>query len=288
MDIGFDLAILYRGSLESCNYDCWYCPFAKAQDSADSLAADAAGLRRFVDWVAANRTRRLGILFTPWGEALVRDYYRKALVELSHLPHVARVVAQTNLSYPLEWLEKANRRSTALWCSYHPSQTTQQRFLGQTARLRELGIRHSVGTVGLKEDLPEIESLRAALLQQTTLWINAFKREANYYTAEQVARLAAIDKFFPLNNTYHPSRGKACQAGERAITVDEHGEVHRCHFVDQRLGNLYTDDLSAMLMPRACPNESCHCYIGYINLPELGFQKSHAQNMLERIPAQKR
>ncbi len=286
MDIGFDLAILYRGSLESCNYDCWYCPFAKAQDSADSLAADAAGLRRFVDWVAADRTRRLGILFTPWGEALVRDYYREALVELSHLPHVTRVVAQTNLSYPLDWLESADRRSAALWCSYHPSQTSRERFLSQTARLRELGIRHTVGMVGLKEDLPEIESMRAALPEQTTLWINAYKREANYYTADQVARLGAIDRFFPLNNTYHPSRGKACEAGARTITVDESGEVHRCHFVNQRLGNLYTDDLAAMLKPRACPNESCHCYIGYINLPELGFQQSHAQGMLERIPAQ--
>ena len=63
--------ILYRGPLSSCNYACGYCPFAKRRDTRAALARDAADLARFVDWVRGQR-RALRVLFTPWGEALVR------------------------------------------------------------------------------------------------------------------------------------------------------------------------------------------------------------------------
>src|SRR5262245_43327614 len=107
MALELDLAILYRGDLESCNYACAYCPFAKRRDTRAALAADARALDRFVDWIARRHDLRFGILFTPWGEALIRRFYRDAFVRLSRMPHVARVVAQTNLSYPLGWLADA-------------------------------------------------------------------------------------------------------------------------------------------------------------------------------------
>ena len=53
----------------------------------------------------------VGVLFTPWGEALVRKGYRDALVELSHLPHVDRVAIQTNLSAPLRFVQAGVK-----WC----------------------------------------------------------------------------------------------------------------------------------------------------------------------------
>lgn len=284
MGLGFDLAILYRGSLESCNYDCWYCPFAKAKDSAESLAVDQAGLERFVCWVENNQRRSLGILFTPWGEALVRDYYREAFVHLSNLSHVTRVVAQTNLSYPLDWLESANRGTAALWCSYHPSQTSRDRFIAQSTKLDELGVRHSIGMVGLKQDIPEIVAMRRQLAPKKTLWVNAYKRERDYYSDSDISLLESIDPHFPVNNTHHPSKNKSCSAGERAITVDENGDIHRCHFVGTTIGNLYTDDLDKVLQPRACPNDTCHCYIGYTHLDHLNQYKAFGPGLLERIP----
>lgn len=44
---------------------------------------------------------------------MVRPYYQRAFVELSGLPQVNRVAAQTNLSYPLKWLREVDRRSAA-------------------------------------------------------------------------------------------------------------------------------------------------------------------------------
>src|SRR5262249_42074059 len=95
------LSVLYRGPLCSCNYACWYCPFAKRTESAAELSNDRAALERFVGWIGANADFPMGILFTPWGEALVRPWYQDALVRLTRLPHVQRAAAQTNGRWPL-------------------------------------------------------------------------------------------------------------------------------------------------------------------------------------------
>ncbi len=89
--------ILYRGPLESCNYDCKYCPFAKKKNTREELRYDAACLEKFVAWVT-QQNRDISILFTPWGEALIRRYYQTALVQLSRLVNVKKVAIQTNLS----------------------------------------------------------------------------------------------------------------------------------------------------------------------------------------------
>jgi MoaA/NifB/PqqE/SkfB family radical SAM enzyme len=285
--VPFELALLYRGSLSSCNYACWYCPFAKRRDDRAARERDAAELARFVDWVATHRERRLGILFTPWGEALVRRGYRDAMVALSQMDHVVKVAAQTNLSCRLDWLAEARRERLALWCTYHPSQVARARFLGRCRELDALGIRYSVGMVGLRDDLEEIEALRRRLAPEVYLWVNAFKRDPAHYDAEQLARLAAIDPRFPLNNTRHPSEGRPCHAGHRAVTVDGAGTVRRCHFVSDVLGNLYEAPLDQILAPRPqpCPAATCGCHLGAVHLVELGQYAAYGAGLLERIPA---
>lgn len=130
-----ELSILYRGPLASCNYACWYCPFAKSRQNRAELANDRAALGHFVDWVASRHEDRLSILFTPWGEALVHRCYQKALAKLSHLPQVAKVAAQTNLACNLDWIERCDKKRLALWCSYHPGQVARDRFLAQCEQL---------------------------------------------------------------------------------------------------------------------------------------------------------
>ncbi|MET0264153.1 MAG: STM4011 family radical SAM protein, partial [Duganella sp.] len=145
------LSLLYRGALSSCNYACPYCPFAKKRDSRAVLARDARELERFTQWVSA-QSRPISVLFTPWGEALVRRHYRSAMQALATMPHVRQVALQTNLSGPLGWLaemDSASRARIGLWCTYHPGQTTLERFLARCARLDAIGVRYSVGMVAL-------------------------------------------------------------------------------------------------------------------------------------------
>src|SRR5262249_14939237 len=159
--VALSLSILYRGPLSSCNYACAYCPFAKRREGSEELAADKRALERFVDWVAGRPTEdRLGILFTPWGEALVRPWYRAALVRLTSLPQVVRAAAQTNLSCPLGWVDDCDREKLALWATFHPTEVAREHFLARCLELDRRGVRFSVGVVGLREHFADIEALR--------------------------------------------------------------------------------------------------------------------------------
>ncbi len=276
--------ILYRGSLSSCNYSCDYCPFAKTANTRAELQQDARELECFVDWVE-RADHPLGILFTPWGEAIVRGYYRQAIVRLSHLPHVRRVALQTNLSCGLDDFAGADRAALALWATFHPTQVTLDRFAKRCEELQALQIRFSVGVVGLREHFAAIRELRLRLPASVYLWVNSYKRAANYYSDDDLNLLRSVDPYFDLNRHHYASGGKACQAGQRVFTVDGQGNVRRCHFIDDPIGNIYQGDIFASLSPRPCTNATCGCHIGYVHRPELQLDQLFGDNLLERIPA---
>lgn len=277
------LRILYRGRLASCNYGCQYCPFAKKLDSRAELERDARDLQRFLAWVA-DADRRIGVFFTPWGEALIRKSYQQALVELSHMEHVARAAIQTNLSASLQWVRAAEPTKVGIWATYHPEWARRSEFVDKVSLLHELGVSVSAGVVGLKPFFEEIASLRAELPAGVYLWINANKRDPGYYSAAEIAALEVVDPFFGLNTVAHPSAGRSCRAGADVISVDGAGEVRRCHFIDERIGNLYEDELASVLRERPCSNATCGCHIGYVHLDELGLASVYGDGILERVP----
>ena len=281
-----NLAILYRGPLSSCNYGCPYCPFAKHTETRAEHEADRLALERFVAWVAAQAGRQIAVFFTPWGEALIRRRYQRAIVALTNLPNVSKVAIQTNLSARLDWAEDCDKSRLGLWATYHPGETSRARFLAKCLEADGRGLRLSVGVVGLTEHAAEIAALRRELPPQIYLWINAYKRVPAYYEPADIARFTAIDPLFPLNNQRHPSLGKPCRAGESVISVDGDGTMRRCHFVREPIGNIYAADWAAALREQACPNESCGCHIGYVHLDELQLGQVFGAGILERIPAE--
>ncbi|MBT2211027.1 MULTISPECIES: STM4011 family radical SAM protein [Actinomadura] len=276
------LTILYRGPLASCDYDCPYCPFAKRRDTPDRLRADRAALERFTAWVSG-RDHRVSVLFTPWGEGLVRSWYRRALVALSHLPHVERVAIQTNLSHRVSWTAEADPSRLALWATYHPGQVPYERFLGKCRELADGGIRFSVGIVGHPDHLDAARRLRADLPTGTYLWVNA--EEGRRYGDAEAGAWTGIDPLFPVSRRPHASRGLPCRTGESVVSVDGDGTVRRCHFVPSVLGNLYDGTFLDALGPRPCPLDTCDCHIGYVHLEPLGLYDTFAGGILERIPA---
>lgn len=280
-----DLTILYRGPLSSCNYGCDYCPFAKHFETPAELEADRRGLLRFVLWCEENRHVTLSVFFTPWGEALIRSWYRNALIFLSHLPNIRRVAIQTNLSCRLDWLDAANRQTVGIWATFHPAQTSPEEFLAKCRQLSDRGIRYSVGVVGMKEHLPAAQLLRSQLSPDTYLWINAYKRDPDYYTPSLLEAFEAIDPCFPTNTHHHPSKGRPCRTGHSVISVDGDGTIRRCHFIKTPIGNLYDASFPECLLPRPCTNDTCGCHIGYIHMPDLKLYELYGEGILERIPA---
>jgi MoaA/NifB/PqqE/SkfB family radical SAM enzyme len=282
--MALSLSILFRGPLSSCNYGCAYCPFAKRHEAAAELAVDRRALGRFVEWVAGRIGDRIAILFTPWGEALTRRWYRDALIRLTHLPQVERAAIQTNLSCGLDWVDDCDKRRLALWTTFHPSQSSRGRFIARCRELDRRGVRFSVGIVGLKEHRGEAEALRRELPQHVYVWVNAYKRDPDYYAAEDLRHFAAIDPLFPVNAVRHPSLGRSCRAGRSVIAVDGEGTIRRCHFIRAPIGNLYEPGFEAALVERPCTNATCSCHIGYVHLDHLGLYPVFGPGVLERIP----
>ncbi|QDT40542.1 hypothetical protein Pan241w_05990 [Gimesia alba] len=278
------LSILYRGPLSSCNYDCHYCPFAKVHETAAELKTDRRALEKFGDWISTRKQDRLSIFFTPWGEALTRRWYQEAICHLTSLDQIEKVVAQTNLSYNLDWIENANAQKLALWCTYHPSQTTRKKFLSQSQQLSQRGISHSVGTVGLPEDLEEIEQLRRELPPDIYLWVNAYKSSGKKYNDDTLKRFETIDPLFQLNTQYHSSLGRSCRCGSSVISVDGTGTIFRCHFMKEPIGNIYESDFESHLQESPCTNQTCGCHIGYVHMDDLELYSVFQEGILERIP----
>jgi MoaA/NifB/PqqE/SkfB family radical SAM enzyme len=283
-----NLSILYRGPLSSCNYACDYCPFAKRTETPAELHHDRECLERFVSWAGTRTSDTLGVLFTPWGEALVRRWYQSALAALTRMPHVRKAAIQTNLSCKLDWVSECDKSKLALWCTFHPTETTREKFVAKCHSLLAAGVRFSVGVVGLKEQFAEIDALRHELPGEVYLWVNAYKREADYYTPEMIEELTRVDPLFPLNNTHHASRGEMCRAGSTVISVDGEGIVRRCHFIKTPIGNIYDPDFETCLSERVCTNDTCGCHIGYVHLDRLKLYDTFGEGVLERVPLEYR
>jgi len=279
-----NLSIFYRGPLSSCNYGCGYCPFAKRIDSKRQLSRDRQSLQRFTSWLAAQPQHQWNVMFTPWGEALVRAWYREAIAVLSGLPQVATVAVQTNLSCRIDWIAKCRLDRLALWATFHPTETDARPFLRKVRQLRDWGVRLSVGMVGVPELLENIIVMRQELPADVYLWINAQQPRSRPYTVEEVARFSSVDPHFTLTARRRPSLGKPCRTGETAFTVDGSGNMRRCHFVAAIIGNIYESGWEQSLLPRPCPNRFCDCFLGKAQLRDGALEAVFAAQVIERIP----
>jgi MoaA/NifB/PqqE/SkfB family radical SAM enzyme len=238
-------------------------------------------LKRFTDWVAA-QTREISVLFTPWGEALIRGYYREAIARLSHLPHVATVAIQTNFSCDTGWLQDCDLGTAAFWVTYHPTEISRAKFVAKIEELAYHGARYSVGVVGDPAGLDEIERLKKDLPAGAYLWVNAMTGRAIRYSPEQIIRLTQIDPLFSLNHRPHRSKGRACFAGETVISVDADGAATRCHFIKTQIGNIYDPAFEEALQPRDCSAAYCRCHIGYSHIKDLELRSLFGEGFLER------
>lgn len=277
------VSILYRGHLSSCNYGCNYCPFAKTKDTKESLLKDKRSLEKFVRLVDSYKHIQFKIFFTPWGEALIRSYYQQLITELSHYNNVEKIAVQTNLSCNLQWLKKTDTTKIALWTTYHPGETNRNSFLHKCKTLDDTGVTYSVGIVGFKEVIQEIETIRELLPSDKYVWINALKKQHDYYTSEEKERLIAVDPYVTNNMVYYESKGKACKTGHTVISVDGDGTMFRCHFIKEPMGNIYEGDFTEKLYRRPCTNNTCSCHIGYVHMDDLKLYDLYKGHELERV-----
>ncbi|MDR2471111.1 MAG: STM4011 family radical SAM protein [Treponema sp.] len=281
----YSRVIYYRGFLRSCNYRCPYCPFGKSVKShrgrtrldrdAKALDRDAKALDRLCGAVSGLGPD-LSIMLVPRGEALIHPYYWDALARLCDHDSVRLLACQTNASFSVEAFASRLYRcrdKLRLWCSFHPSQTSMDTFLGQCRLLHERGFRLCAGTVASSESVPLIGELRRRLPPEVYVWINA-REGARPLGPEAAAYCGRVDPLFPLETALRPAGPARCYAGRRSFFMEGNGDLFACNISGIKLGNLYRDGLpdGSGDRSRICRARDCHCYLAYVNrtdLPEL-------------------
>jgi MoaA/NifB/PqqE/SkfB family radical SAM enzyme len=283
------LLVLFRTRLEWCNYACGYCPWnaTARRVPAEEFRRDEERLRRVLDRVA-ELPDPVEFFITPRAEYLVLPYWRDAVARLLALPQVRRVTVQTNLSFDVqEFLGRIDAAKLALWTTYHPGETPADEWEALRRKwdlLRRRGVPFSVGIVDVREGLPHLRRLRESLPREVYVWVNAYQREADYYTPEELDAIRRVDPYFDLNNQNYPSRGRPCTAGQRAVYLDDEGDLRRCFFVGEVLGNLFRDGWRRWPEARGCPRDGCHCYVGHMHIVELDFRSIYGEHLAARIP----
>jgi MoaA/NifB/PqqE/SkfB family radical SAM enzyme len=283
------LLVLFRTRVEWCNYTCSYCPWNAELNRvpAEVFRQDEARLKRVLDRVA-ELPAPVEFFITPKAEYLILPYWREAVRRLLALPQVERVTVQTNLSLDLApFLDSVAAHKLALWTTYHPSEVDAaglEKLHAKWQLLQYRRIPFSVGIVGTHDALPHLEALRQRLDRRVYLWVNAYQREPNYYSAEELERIRAVDRWFDLNNQQFPSLGQPCLAGHRAVYLDDEGDLRRCFFVGEVFANIFRDGWKTLDAPRSCPKTSCHCYVGHMHIVELDFRGIYGRYLAARIP----
>ena len=258
----------YRGSLDSCNYSCNYCPFSKKHKcSREELAEDEKSLAGFVDNVikkAEESKKKCAVQIVPYGEALIHKYYWRELARLTCSPYIEAAGAQTNLSFDVncmagEFMEyNGDFGKLRLWCTFHPQMVEMDSFLQQCQKLSGYGILYCVGTVGVSAQAGIIKRLREKLPADVYLWINKMDGLKRRYTEEETRIFSGIDEYFETGLKHYKADTSKCTD---SLFTEADGSVRRCNTcIPGKDGT-------------ACTRKECSCYLCYCNqqVPELVF-----------------
>ncbi len=258
--------ITYRGSLSSCNYKCAYCPFSKHTQGAgvNELAADKKHLQRFIRRVGESGFCG-GVQIAPHGEALIHRYYWEGMAQLSRLPGVKAVGAQSNFSFCVEEMlpvfsETGGKiEKLRLWGTFHPAMTVAEVFTDTCRRLRERGVSLCVGAVAVPEELPVFQKFRKELPEEITMWFNAMDGLERGYTPEEQRAFQTMDPYFE-RSCHPPAADSRWCTGH--LFVRSTGEVTSCNLCRIPRGNFYEASLEELAASvQICHRKRCDCYL---------------------------
>lgn len=265
--------IYYRGILSSCNYSCSYCPFAKRKSNQAELKKDFQQLNRFYREIE-NTTfdKPVGIFFTPYGEALIHNYYIEMMAKLSKLKSIKYVSCQTNFSFDIDkflGLIKENDGDLSkikLWATYH-SEMIDPEIFSNKAKIISEHIDISVGMVAIPGKSDEVVEFREVLSQNIYLWINGKAREKSRYTKKEIDKLINVDPLFGSELFRHKVEKNCCTSGVESIFIEANGDIYPCNINKNKLGNFYESKISWKEV--SCKRRICDCFLAYSNRKDI-------------------
>lgn len=266
----------YRGSIKSCNYSCGYCPFSKKKTTESEIKSDSRALVRFVDYLLENLNEYSAFMITPYGEALIHEYYWRELARLSSHEKIELVGAQSNLSFQAAKMIEIYKenggeiKKLRLWGTFHPDMVSVEDFVAQCDEIMSYGVKFCVGCVGVPENIDILKELRYKLPNCIYVWVNKLDGLKRNYSTEEKKEFLNIDSYFENELCHYNADEFRCN---NSRFVDATGEVYRCNISRRPLGNIYDNKTHKKFFNNnivddnfKCDRKECSCYISYCNL----------------------
>lgn len=294
--------VLYRGSLKSCNYDCSYCPFSKHRMTQQELEKDR---EQWVDFIGClqKQAEQSGIhamMVTPYGEALVHEWYWEGLAKLSRLSWIKAAGAQTNLGFSFSWAAEifenygGNYKKLRLWATFHPEMTTADAFVKKCQELAAAGVKISAGAVGVPEHLHLLRQLREKMPKDIYVWINRMDGLKRAYSSKEIQEFSELDPYFYRELQAHPSAAAECTErlfieGNQRVRMCNISPVLQARSQPQAKSQLKSQSKSRSKSAgerkdTACSRKNCSCYLAYGGRNNLVNQLLFGPWPLFRIP----
>lgn len=275
--------IYYRGSLKSCNYSCDYCPFSKNKISLRQLENDKKSLNKFVQEIRDNKNIS-SIMFVPYGEALIHEYYWEAIIYLAKLKQIKTIGCQTNLTLNIpNFIQKLNQSNIniskiKLWCSFHPSMVSTKQFIQQCNLLYNNKIDFCVGAVADYQNINTLNNLKVSLPPSVYMWLNYKDGLIRKYYDYEIEAFKNIDALFDLEIKKPKSDISLCVGGKENIFINSQGNIYACNMSKIKLGNIYFNEFNSV----SCGADTCSCYLSYSNRIDLPMLNYFGENKLIR------
>ncbi|NLF06513.1 MAG: radical SAM protein [Pirellulaceae bacterium] len=270
-----------------CNYRCPYCRQSHARWTEDNLNRPHCFDNQPVEaWLSAFRRhfaeKRLSLLVTGGEPLLDHAAMSKFLNGLTDMPTVECIRIDTNAALSVRGFECFDPRKITLMCTFHPSQTTEERFFAKIDALLSLGF--NIGMVNyVMHDGAALEfnrRCRALAAKGIPLHPNPLWDSAGAYSPEAIRLfreyLPALDYEYRTNLS--SPRGKPCFFPAIGYQMNPRGAIHvGCH--PGLIGSFFDADLPP-LFPDAvpCPSPSCVCLDMYSFLA--GQERNQSPNPL--------
>lgn len=203
------------------------------------------------------------VQIVPYGEALVHTYYWHAMAELSQIELLEYIGCQTNFSFPVEKMlgiyeeYHGKKEKLRLWCTFHPSMTTIERFVEQCRKLELAGIAFSVGMVGNPKEIPTLLELRKQTPDSIYVWVNKMDGRKESYTAEELEIFEKIDPYFSLQMEHRKADLQKCR---QSVFYEADGSKYFCNLHAASKGKA---------VGNGCGRRECNCYLAYSNRTDM-------------------
>lgn len=256
-----ELELMYRGTLKSCNYSCYYCPFSKNTVSLSEIEKDKFQLKVFFEDL--NKKYLKKIFITPYGEGLIHKYYRDEIEKAVKREDIKSIGIQTNLSLNIiEWIKNMKEKKLPidkinLWVTCHFSQIDYDTFIFKIKNIYK-DINISVGVVGIPKDYEDILSLRKDLPKSVYLWINEYSHLKEEYSKELIEKFKNIDPIFYRRKEIDFS--EYCSCGVGSFFIEGNGKVRLCNRNPKILGTFMKENYFSK---KHCNKKDCDCYLTY-------------------------